>query len=202
LTEQRKEFKETRDVFHEQSKIYTQQSKTLELQQFESTYFNMLQLHHQIVESIDITKYKKYEKITSRDCFEHFCNELNIAAINSLKNQNVEFERLLNEEYQLVYNKYRSDLGPYFNNLYNILKFINRKQPDWYREGNRFYSNLLRAQLSTYELWMLFFHCQGNIGKSEFKGYIETYQMFKELPLKDSKYFNEFKQWYKPEAFG
>jgi hypothetical protein len=203
LTEQRKEFKLTREVFLDQSEIYKKQSETLELQQFESTYFNMLQLHHQIVGSIDYDDYnditKKTKTVTSRDCFKGFYDQLN-KSLQSKVEQTTDTVKAVNESYSKVYASYQSDLGPYFRNLYNILKFIKRKQPG--DKNDRFYSNLLRAQLSNFELKLLFYHCLSELGTNEFKGYVEKYQFFKEMPTQNDSVIMEYRELYEPEAFG
>lgn len=203
LTEQRKEFKETRDVFQEQSKIYTQQSKTLELQQFESTYFNMLQLHHQIVGSIDYDHYnditENTKTVTSRDCFKGFYDQFHNSLQSKIK-QGTETVKAARESYLKVFASYQSDLGPYFRNLYNILKFIDREQRGDKR--NRLYSNLLRAQLSDFELKLLFYHCLSEHGKDEFKTYVQKYQFFKEMPTQNDSVIMEYRELYEPEAFG
>jgi len=81
---QRKELAQTRHEF-------AQQNETMRLQRFENTFFNLLQLHHQIVEGIDYRYYKLPKKkavssvlipkepkevvvLTGRDVFRIFPN--------------------------------------------------------------------------------------------------------------------------------
>ena len=61
---QRQELELTRQVFKEQS-------ETLKIQQFESTFFNMLNLHHQIVNAIDLDFGRKVAKKNRQNyCFK------------------------------------------------------------------------------------------------------------------------------------
>jgi len=173
---QRKELELTREVF-------SQQSETLKLQQFESTYFSMINLHHQIVNSIDITTNKKVKlplktiTYTSRDCFNFFITELNDIYLTNLTNN--EASRI-DEAYKKLYLENQSDLGHYFRNLYNILKFIDKKN-----QGDKFfYSNLLRAQLSSSELILLFYNGISQFGKFKFKPLIEKYHFLQNIPKK------------------
>jgi len=197
---QRQELELTRHVFIEQR-------DTLKIQQFESTFFSMVNLHHQIVGSIDvdITKGgkgflfdegpKKDITLTSRDCFQHFYTEFEYYLTEEHKDES-EIKRI-NSAYTKFYKEYQSDLGHYFRNLYNILKFINKKNP-----GDKFfYTNLLRAQLSSFELLMLFYNCLSQFGKVKFKPLIEEYHFLQNMPRSPLLDKNHTKL-YKKSAFG
>src|SRR5690606_4794809 len=54
LKQQIKEFELQREELSETRKVFSIQSETLKKQQFESTFFNLLNLHHEIVNSIDL----------------------------------------------------------------------------------------------------------------------------------------------------
>jgi len=180
---QRKELELTRNVFLDQS-------KTLKTQQFESTFFNMVNLHHEIVKSIDVDYEivsveeqifhvegkRKEVKLTSRDCFKLFYSEFKKAYEDKSGSGN-EINRI-NEVYTTFYLTRQSDLGHYFRNLYNILKFIDKRDP----ENKYFYSNLLRAQLSSDELLMLFYNGLSQFGQIKFKPFIESYHFLQNMP--------------------
>jgi len=199
LKVQTKEFELQREELAQTREVFVEQSTTLKLQQFESTFFNMLNLHHQIVNAIDIVKVEKADAIygilqagktketllNSRDCFvffyekyKDFYNEF------SFKHQGTRTKKdeleIISDSYTAFYMNYQSDLSHYFRNLYNILKFINKKNP-----GDKFfYSNLLRAQLSPFELLMLFYNCLSRFGKDKFKPLIENYYFLQNMPKK------------------
>ncbi len=46
----------------------------------------------------------------------------------------------------------------------------------------RLYSNLVRAQLSSFELLLLFYNCLSSMGVEKFKPLIEKYSLLKTLP--------------------
>ena len=75
--------------------------------------------------------------------------------------------------------KNHSDLGHYFRTLYNIVKFVNDKQP----HNPKYYTNLLRSQLSTYEHLLLFYNCQSVYGKERFKPLIIEYSLLDNLAI-------------------
>ncbi|MCD8426006.1 putative phage abortive infection protein [Tenacibaculum dicentrarchi] len=133
LSLQRKELKNTR-------KEFTIQNKTLRLQRFENTFFNLLSLHHQIVDSIDLDIQKKkkidggintlskaiengfeYERITlkGRDVFKEKYEQM-LPEFNS--------EEDFNTNYLKCYQSVQTDFGHYFRNLYRIIKLVDETE--------------------------------------------------------------------------
>jgi hypothetical protein len=187
---QRQELSETRQVF----KI---QTETFRKQQFESTFFNLLNLHHQIVNSIDVSrrerKYPGFESVfnknidrsekitvvtTGRDCFIIFGNEYR-KKYTEFKNENPEMEELVlvKKSYWNFYEEYQSDLGHYFRNLYHIFKFINNSD----EPNKNIYTSLVRAQLSNDELFLLFYNSASDLGNEKFLPLIEEYHLLQNL---------------------
>lgn len=130
LSLQRKELSDTREEF----KI---QNKTLSLQRFENTFFHLLELHHQIVNAIDLDIYKNKpisalslksidnknkidkDKVTlkGRDVFKYSYEQVNY----QIKKGNDDFEEVYMEYWKIV----QTDFGHYFRNLYRIIKLVN-----------------------------------------------------------------------------
>ncbi|NVK41434.1 MAG: putative phage abortive infection protein [Oceanospirillaceae bacterium] len=129
---QRNELRETRQEF-------IIQNKTLKTQRFENTFFNLLGLHHQIIEGIDydtqivkkdgtegmprgIMQKRDYEIVTikGRDVFKNKFESL-IQILSQSKSD-------LNVEYLKFYSTAQTDLGHYFRNLYRIIKFVNEAE--------------------------------------------------------------------------
>ena len=206
LNKQIEEFGLQREELELTRQIFTEQRDTLKLQQFESTFFNLVNLHHQIVDDIDLDtteggvlwnpEPEKEIHLTSRDCFKYFYKEFNYI-FNETKNNSDELEKI-KSAYIKLYSKHQSDLGHYFMNLYNILNFINKKNP-----GDKiFYANLLRAQLSTPELLMLFYHCLSQIEKGSFTGLIEQYNFLENIPKDRLIDKQKHQKLYNEKAFG
>jgi len=124
---QREELKATRLEF-------SIQNETLRLQRFENTFFNLLTLHHKIVDSIDFdTQIAKkdgralipmgskvdYEIVTvkSRDVFKQKYEAL----VKLFDNQTND---MINDTYLRFYGTVQTDFGHYFRNLYRIIKFV------------------------------------------------------------------------------
>lgn len=206
---QREELSETREVFRIQT-------ETFRKQQFESTFFNLVNLHHLIVNSINLSnrvpKYPGFEKIFTKnedrndkisitiqgkDCFgefrSFFMTEFKNHETASPEKPTIE---LIQNSYWIFFENNQSQLGHYFRNLYHIFKFI--KNSD---EPNKLiYSSLLRAQLSNDELFMLFYNCLTSLGNEKFKPLVEEFHLLQNLNP-DDLINSEHKQLYNSDAF-
>lgn len=81
------------------------------------------------------------------------------------------------------YQKWHHDAaGQYIRSVYQVLKYIDLSGI----ENDRFYSSLFRAQLSYFELALLFFNCLSEIGREHFKPLAEQYSLFKHLTLDEA----------------
>jgi hypothetical protein len=90
------------------------------------------------------------------------------------------------ERYSLIQNEHNHIVGHYFRNLYQVLKLIDRYDESMVSVANKFkYASVLRAQLSTKELALLFVNClDGVCDKGKFKNLLIKYKMFEHLPIK------------------
>ena len=197
-----------------------EQNETLKLQKFENTFFNLLSLHHQIVDGIDDIEAKETSKgrrnlLEERSSFvSHIQNRENKTVQHvTIKGRDVfknSYQYLLNrikreketdflDSYKIVYSAVQTDFGHYFRNLYRIIKFIDETQFVNNKEENfriqYKYTSMVRAQLSDYELLWLFYNCLSSNGKEKFKPYIEKFSLFKNLPkekIHDQDLINEY----------
>lgn len=169
------------------------QNETLAKQSFEATFFQLLRLHNDIVNSIDLTS-TDHGTTRGRDCFKVFMKRL-----DTLLNQagaRADFEAFL-RTYDDFYIQHQHELGHYFRLLYNIVKLVN-STPGL---DKRFYTNLIRAQLSSAELMLVFYNCLSNWGAEKFKPLVEEYALLKTIPrtsLPDKVLMSK----YSPAAFG
>ena len=186
---QRKELESTRAVFEEQA-------KTQKYQRFENTFFQLLTVHNQIINAIDFvrkdtefvskqetsylhthaTKPKYEERIKEKDiiygrsCFKYFYDEM--------RNIMSEDDNITHEvSYVTFYEENHGNLGHYFRNLYHIIKFVNMSDID--KDDKSKYTNLVRSQLSSYELALIYYNGLSNFGKEKFKPLIEEYGLLK-----------------------
>lgn len=165
LALQRHELELTREELKGQKEQLKNQNQTMIVQNFENTFFQMLKLHHEIVDSIN------------RREFVGFKSRLKSNYLN-LKVQNEQSR--INMMYTKFFEDHNSDLGHYFRNLYRIIKFINEKGSEFFEE-KYFYTSLVRAQLSNPELILLFYNCLSHYGCERFKPLIEEFHLLKNI---------------------
>ncbi len=175
------------------------QNETLRLQSFENTFFQLLRLHNDIVDAIDLVRVGTGETtVTGRDCFRvfyaSFCERWKEAQPEDAASGTLERIR---RTYLHFNAEIEPEAGHYFLTMYNILKYVdssgvaNKKQ----------YTNLLRAQLSSYEVALLFYSCLAERGSPKFKPLVERYAFLKMLP-RDELLDPQHMDLYEPSAFG
>ncbi len=174
--------------------------KLFATQSFENTFFELLQLHLKIADSL---RYDQDDKVhIGRSCFTAFYIELKehyeVAFAEakpshfSSKEEALEFEKnLIDKAFQNFYqDENRERLGHYFRNLFNLIKFVDNH---WMGDKQR-YMNLIRAQFSAHEEMIIFYdaqfysHCYkialGNHVKNQrFKNLIKEYHLLKDIAV-------------------
>lgn len=166
---QRKELKQTQEEFKAQN-------ETLRKERFENTFFQMVSLHIKIVENL--SNHNKNELI-KKDCFEKiyelFANYYHVNSTGTpywtIENTQAaleEKEKLSHEQtikqirniYWKFYHPNQHNLAHYHRNLYHVFKFIHLSKLNSLISENEanFYSGIIKAQLSTYELLLIFYN--------------------------------------------
>jgi len=190
---QRLELKQTREELKGQKLQLEAQNKTMQKQNFENTFLELLRLHSELVRSIELlTRINEVTK--GRNCFKYFYKRFrDIFQVFSDTKDELEKIKRTNQK---LFEQHQADLGHYFRNLYNIIKFVKNSSV----EDKRLYTNLVRAQLSSVELALLFYNCLGDIGREKFKPLVEEFALLKNMPdgiLIDSSH----KKFYDERAF-
>lgn len=191
---QRAELRDTREVFTMQKEESVEQNKTLKRQRFENTFFNMLTLQQEITNNLfyncsdgaDPFEAKGRQLFNAFYCSKKYFTEEDLLGIKGLVAQK-------------GIDSYgeSSDINVfdhYFRHLYRIFKYI--AQSDLIEDTDRYdYACIVRAQLSDYELLMLFYNCLNNAGIEKFKPLIETFALLKNLRdelLADKSHIDEY----------
>ncbi|WP_286964429.1 MULTISPECIES: putative phage abortive infection protein [Acinetobacter] len=174
-------------------KEYTETQLVIRRQSVESTFYNGLNLHHEIARNLQVDFNDSVNFISERD---------KIALGLDIKNGRQCFKALLDylasdsptqdeliEKYKNI-NKHRNEwFGHYFRNLYRIIKIIDDLPGEYFSVSQKEeYCHTLRAQLSSDELAVLMLNCYGDVcDRGEFRGLLSRYQMLEHLPLKYSE---------------
>lgn len=202
---QRDELALTRKEMEEQTAEFEKQNETLRIQRFENTFFQMLHLHHEIVNGIsfqyeDVCPAPESDEIIRNDAEVHGRDAFRVEFYHTF-GAYTDFETAslyddIKEKGIDGYNKSQVPVGydHYFRNLYRIIKFTDETGLIG-DEDKKGYIDLLRAQLSPYELLWLYYNGLSE-GKDRMKQYIEDYSLLnnfrKDLIVKTDKYVGEY----------
>lgn len=168
------------------------QNRQFELQRFETTLFQMLSLHNDIVQSIDLNVERLdistilvrkpdqkpiEDRFVGRECFrvlyEEFKGVNNVRTKEYIRSNEI---MKLNQDWLEFFDKHEHDLGHYYRFLFNIFEFIDERAPT----NKHFYAKIVRAQLSDYEQAMLVYNCISEYGR-DFIKYLEKYELDKHV---------------------
>jgi hypothetical protein len=178
------------------ARVLKLQSDSLKLQTFERTLFELLKLYDESVRAIDLRREGKVTA-TGRDCFAVFYFRLDTEFKETIRNRpDLQPCALIEESYTAFFRQEQQDVGHCFRTLYHIFKFISESDvPDRKR-----YASIVRAQLSSYELALLFYNGLHSVGV-KFKPLIERYAIF-ENSDPDLLFSPEHLRLYELSAFG
>lgn len=211
----REELEATREELARSAKAQEESSKTFKQQQFESTFFSLL---NQIIISIGnfhkshIRKEIRKKGLLERDRHSFKSEEVVVHEIVQLISSN----KTLDEAWGKI-NLYDSSLPKIFILIYQLLKLIDEYESvlvksndnDAYRKAKN-YSNILRACLDVDFLHLFAINgCRTDFNNMPiYKGYIEKYALLEHMPFKfrneliGSKILDEMLHVYSKEAFG
>ncbi len=150
----------------------------------ENKIFQLLRLHGGIVDGLDVKVKKDNETVdvaTGRDCFIRFYRKLSSRYSGKTRSwSGMEPAEKLRLSYQAFWKNWQKDLGHYFRTLYTIFIFL--KESDFGEEDRKIYANIVRAQLSDYELIMIFYNCLSCHGEN-FRPLAEEFALFDNMPI-------------------
>lgn len=171
--------------------------------QFENTFFNMTQTFEHIVDGLTIERID----LQGTDTNALFSNYYNVqedqANNNSVNAKEIKGRAVFEYIYQqrklegMILKEAIEDSGitpyeialkgildHYYRYLYRILKFID--ETDLIDEQQKYrYSSMFRAQLSEFELVLIYYNGLSSIGKRKLKPLLEKYSILKNLRIDD-----------------
>ena len=155
------------------------QASAIKLQNVERTFFEMVRLHHDIVRALDLRDDASQVTTAGRDCFGVFYDRFKKRhAEANTKHNSAGQQIIVNKAWDAFFPRHQHEIGHYFRNFHRILKFID--ESDVVNKAN--YTGILRAQMSTYELALLFYNALHPTGQ-KMKPLIERYQMLENLAV-------------------
>ncbi|OFY16575.1 MAG: hypothetical protein A2X02_05400 [Bacteroidetes bacterium GWF2_29_10] len=199
---QRDEMAKNTEELSGQKQQLEAQNKTMTKQSFENTFFQLLNVHSNIVNAMELRKSTNLKEIIAkgRDCFKlYWDTEEHSKLLTSLQTDH-KLGYSIKEGICNIHVE-DSNIRNYFCNLYHIIKFVENSDI----EDKKTYINFIRAQLSNYELVFLFFNGLSDYGKARFKPLIEKYSLLKSIDKKciiEKKYIDEYMDEYDKKAYG
>lgn len=210
---QRKELRLTRKTLDAQKGEMQKQNKTLAKQQFENTFFKMLEFLEVCVkdviyyfpdpdsspgtpdtgrEAITFLYGAFYHKYLHHDREDGIPPYEDVVLYLKEECKNKEG---ISKAYQAFYEKREGNLGQYYRVLYNIFKLVKRTK--FTKKEKLVYTNLVRARLSKYELLLIFYNCLSPFGEEKMAPLIRDYNILKhldksELPKEVKEILKEF----------
>lgn len=179
LNQQIEEFKLSRDEQVLSRKVYEDQSSTLKIQQFESNFYSLLNVYINI---------KNQFNSNDTEFFKSLLNEIKKSYCQD--SQHCKQHDVFIEKYLEIHDSNREKLSNYFRSLYRIITIINDSH--FLTPKNKFfYSKIVRAQLSDYELIIISLNAHTYWGE-KLKKHILKYNLLKHLPIFCKPEFEHF----------
>jgi hypothetical protein len=162
--------------------VFTEQSKTLKKQQFESTFFSMIKMYSDNILALNssIDQSEDYFIRISKELAEN--NQLGKDILDS-------HQRSLTAYNQLFYER-KDEISHYFRIVYRIMRFIDSSIMN--EDEKVFYTKILRSQFSEKELLILYYNSHTIFGQ-KFVPLILKYKLLKHLPNDSKLEFKNFK---------
>ncbi|WP_339812799.1 putative phage abortive infection protein [uncultured Imperialibacter sp.] len=177
LIYQRRELELQREELLESRKIMDKQSKTLQTQQFENTFFQLLEFHLNAAKRIETqdgangfdkmyVDFKKALTATKR-------KRKTTGSSQNLDSQSFE------TSFRLVYDSYRNTLSHYMESYKALLFLVDEKSSD-----PVFYVNIIKPHLTEQEVLMQFYYLLLYDKNERFKTVVENYGLFQRLNIR------------------
>ena len=176
---QRAEAEATRLEIKGQKEQAITQNETMKMQTFENMFFQLLKNQNDIVLSFEgPLNANGTPHYRGRDSFRRYYTHLKTEYLggNVYVNSSEILEKI-NVYYKQMFFYYEKDVSLYFGSLYYIAEFIDKSD---IVEKNK-YMRVVRAQLSSNELSLLFYNCLSVFGADKFRPLVEKYQIFHAL---------------------
>lgn len=175
-------------------------NKALAIQSLEATFFQAVDLHHKIVDDLkfdasivpipedikkDASRAGNLEAV--KDSHVNYAEGRRSfeAAIKAVTKYYPNSPEKSANVYRHIQENHNYVFGHYFRHLYQCLKIIDNVSETILDNKEKCkYTSLLRAQLSSNELYVLFLNCLDNmVDKGEFKNLLIKYEMLEHIPF-------------------
>jgi len=178
---QREELVDTRKELKGQREQLRLQKDQMEVQNFENRFFQMVRLWNELRASMksdmhNVTGAKYFQALVMPDIQKRIIDAQS-------GSEQIDDSRCINAGVRSVFSTLGGGITNYMRLLYNIMKLIDQSGIDF--ENQKFYSNVVRAQLTQAELVVVFYDGLSELGREKFKPLIQKYSLLKHLDQND-----------------
>lgn len=185
LIYQRRELELQRQELLETRYILDGQSKTIEIQQFENTFFQLLDFH--------LAAARNIESQDEGNGFDKMYSEFkkSIADTKRKRKKDRSASTLDSESFEIAFRKvfdgYRNTLSHYIESYKALLFLVDEKSKD-----PNFYVNIIKPHLTEQEVLIQFYYLLLYDKQNKFKKVVETYGLFERLNFRAVKMIDPF----------
>ncbi len=174
---QRTEVQDSRKHFSASLEAMQRQNETVQAQNYQASFFQLLTMYDAITVSIEIVDPVTQIPAKGRDAFRVMYSEIRrLYRKKRLEQPNKNDLSAIAFAYDKVYKAHHTKLSHYLRFLYNAILMI-EESPD-----ARKYLKILRAMISNQELLMLFYNCTVTTQGRNFKVLAERHALFNNIP--------------------
>lgn len=189
---------------------YKNQVSGFTLQQFESTFFTLLQIQRDLLKSLngEFITFGQGNNFTSltttseiSDAFisamaKQISERMELIDLDSLKTPE-EHKNVINAIYDENYSGRKAELGHYFRHLYHIFKYAHESKI----LDKKKYIDIIQAQMSDDELYIAFYNGLSQYGNVRFFPLLDEYEFFENLGSRGKVFDTHAKLFYKKTKF-
>lgn len=198
-------------TYKSQLEFSKKQNLTMKIQQFENTFFELLNNQRQIILSlrgsfIEFNSENKY--INKQYSGYEYINRVSIELKAAMQNFEYDIDIInmenldkvqsrINEDYCEIFNKNIVQLGHYFRHLYHLLKYVD----EFDIENRKKYIDIIQAQMTDSELYVCFYNGVSQYGKDKMKELMDNYSFLENIKCEDETIIRHSKLFYKKTNF-
>jgi len=175
LIYQRRELELQRQELRESRAILENQSKTIALQQFDHTFFQLLNFHLESSRKIQVQDgINGFEQL-----FKDFQSQISMVKRKRRKDGSAQIldDKVYENGFRSVYDGYKNTLQNYFESYKTLIYFISEKSND-----PNFYFSILKTHWSEQEVLIQFYYLIFYTSERSLKPIVEKYHLFQSLP--------------------
>lgn len=172
---QKEELELSRKVYEQQSKTMAEQERTMRIQQFESSFYSLLNVYISIKNNLNT-------HAVGKDYFMDIYTELKSLYTNT-NDHPYECHNAIVQSYETLFLNHQGQLSHYFKIIYRLIKIV-ETNVTLDKNEKIAYIKIIRSQFTDYELIITYYNCHSVYGGKS-KDLIYKYNLLKHITTVD-----------------